>query len=224
MVNKGLSSEPSEQSLPPERRIALAVTPAPLRPVLEALLLLDARLGEALARAREPLLAQVRLAWWRERLAEGPAAWPLGNPVLTHLAACWLGPTEALVALVDGWEELLGEAPLDQHAIARFAAGRGAAIAAFADIVGEAGFRDRAAKAGQRWALADFASRASDARERTAAFALARALPPCGPLARALRGVALLDGLAARAVARGEPLLAGRAAALAALRLGLFGR
>jgi hypothetical protein len=38
-----------------------------------------------------------------------------------------------------------------------------------------------------------------------------------------LRGVAVLDGLARRAIARNEPMMHGRAGALAAIRLGMFG-
>lgn len=212
------------EALPPERRIALALTHASLRPALHALLALDARLGGLVTRTREPLLGQIRLAWWRERLSETPPGRPQGDPLLDAIAAAWPGSPALLVALVDGWEELLGPAPLPSESLARFAAGRGASLVALADLAG-AGTRPAAiAAAGKRWALADFAGRSSHSGERAAALALAAAIPPPEPLPRALRGIAVLDGLAARAVARGEPLLAGRGAALAALRLGMFGR
>lgn len=223
MVNKGLPFEASAGGLPAERRIALAVTPAPLRPALRALLALDARLGQIVSRTREPLLGQMRLAWWRERLGEAPAAWPTGEPLLTSIAADWRGPVSGLAPLAKAWEELLGEAPLGPEAIRRFAIGRGSAFAAFAEAF-DGRASAEAGRAGARWALADFAFRTSSDQERAAAIGLGRALPRVGPLPRALRGVAALDGLAARSLARGEPLFTGRGAALAALRLGMFGR
>jgi hypothetical protein len=39
-----------------------------------------------------------------------------------------------------------------------------------------------------------------------------------------LRGIAVLRGLSRRALDRGEPLMEGRGGAVAAMRLGLFGR
>ena len=210
------------ESLPPELRIALALTPPPEREALRAVLLLDARLGTIVLRSREPLLAQVRFAWWRERLAEAPELWPSGEPVLDSFTKHWRAMTTPLVPLVNGWEDLLGGAPLTDPAIARFAAGRGRALGAFAERAGCAA--DEARQAGERWGFAEFACRTSNHDERSAALRLGSAMTRPYRLPRVLRGVALLDGLSARAIARREPLFAGRRAALAAMRLGIFGR
>ncbi len=48
-------------------------------------------------------MIQLRLAWWRDRLAEPASAWPRGEPLLALLSA-WDAERSALVALVDGWE------------------------------------------------------------------------------------------------------------------------
>ncbi|MGX7952579.1 hypothetical protein ACWPM1_08430 [Tsuneonella sp. HG249] len=180
-------------------------------------------LARTIRRAREPLLAQMRLAWWRERLAEDPKSWPNGEPVLAMLGRHWGESSTGLLQLVDGWEELLGDAPLLESAIQRFAAGRGNALEAFAKGAAQ-GTAGAAQVAGRRWALADLSFRSLDVEERQAAVVLGRALPSPVTLPRTLRGIAVLDGLAHRALVRNEPILTGRAAALLAMRLGMLGR
>ena len=200
--------------------VAVAWQPIETRPLLYALLAFDARLARQVARAREPLIGQIGLAWWRERLADGSR----DEPLLAALRDSWGERATRLSALIDGWEELLQGSPLDSEAIARFAAGRGAAMGSFADTAGVASARGIAETAGRRWALARLASISTNADEREQALLQGRSLPQPVPLPRSLRGVAVLAGLSARALRWEEPLLAGRAAAAVALRLGMFGR
>lgn len=166
----------------------------------------------------------MRLAWWRDQLAELPSARPQGDPILAGLGDHWAGREDALAALVDGWEELLGEAPLEASALRRFAEARGKAFAAFADLAGAAEAENAADRDGQRWALADLAFRTGDPRERDTAFALARAIPAQQKLPASLRGIAVLGALATHSLAREEPLCTGRVAPLVALRVGMTGR
>ncbi|MXO74078.1 hypothetical protein GRI40_02435 [Altererythrobacter aerius] len=209
--------------LPAEREIAIAFTPAAWRPLLNALHRLDARLGQVVSRSREPLLAQVGLAWWRDRLTEDCDAWPRADPLLTLVATTWGARSAALVPLVDGWENLVGEGALAAEAISAFAEGRGQAFANFGEL---AGARDRhaIAAAGRRWALADLGKRTSSDAERAMARELAKQIAPTPSLPRQLRGLAVLDRLAQRAVKRDGALLPDRAAALLAWRVGMFGR
>lgn len=54
-------------------------------------------------------MIQLRLAWWRDRLAEPADLWPRGEPLLGLLCA-WDGERLALSGLVDGWEaQVVGE-------------------------------------------------------------------------------------------------------------------
>lgn len=171
--------------------------------------------------AREPMLAQIRLAWWRERLAGDPATWPRGEPVLAALAA-WGQGASGLSRLVDGWEALLGEPPLAAEAFATFGSGRAAAMAGLAAQLGA----DPAAagRAGRDWGLADLALHLGEPGERACAAALVGA----GRLPRqtaAMRPLAVLAGLSRRAVLRGKAdALDGPGALLAAIRLGFAGR
>jgi len=207
--------------LPPLSRLALAYAPGRARADWLTLLAFDARLAGVVRQAREPMLAQLRLAWWRDRLGSDPGGWPAGDPLLGRLAN-WPDPA-ALVALVDGWEALLGEAPLDRAALSQFADGRAVALAALAQRLHSP--PGAAAALARRWACADLALHVGHPAERAAAAQLLEQAPPAARSARVLRPLALLAGLAERAVRRGEAeALSGPGALLAALRLGITGR
>ncbi len=214
-----MAEPPPTDELPELARLALAWAPPRARPATAALLALDSRLATLLRQMREPLLGQMRLAWWRDRLGESPERWPRGDPVLDALRH-WPDPP-ALVPLVDGWEALLGEG-LDAEV---FAHGRGQGFATLARTLGEALAADAALAAGRIWALADLAANLSAPAERAAVLALGAAAGPPPRLPKSLRALAVLAGLGWRSLASGGgPLLAGRGSAIAALRIGALGR
>lgn len=209
--------------LPADRRLALAYAPAAVRADTLAVLLLDLRLSRLIAQRREPLLTQMRLAWWRDRLKEGASGFHHDEPVLALLAG-WGDVKAELAALVDGWEALLTEPPISDGAIAAFADGRAKAFAALAERFEKQSDAAEAHRAGYNWALADLATRTSDPEE----VAQVRSLAADRDWRRAnlssrLRPLAVLHGLAARKRGHGE-LLASMSDGLAAMRLGLFGR
>lgn len=211
--------------LPPLSRLALAYAPARARVDWLTLLALDARLAGLVRQAREPMLAQLRLAWWRDRFAADPATWPKGDPLLARLAG-WGDPIRALGKLVDGWEALLGEAPLPADALGEFATGRIAGLAALAHRLNVPGAVPDAVVVtmGRRWACADLALHLGDPAERAAATTLLNEAAPGGRTPRPLRPLALLSGLSERAVRRGAgEALSGPGALLAAIRLGITG-
>lgn len=110
-----LPSEPAE-TLDISRRIALAYAPANARPAWLALFMLEQKLAETARPGREPLMIQLRLSWWRDRLKEDGAAWPVSEPALASLRA-WNGQHGRLVGLVDSWEaRALGEHQEDEFA------------------------------------------------------------------------------------------------------------
>ena len=165
---------------------------------------LDAKLAGIVAGARELLLAQIKLAWWRERLAEEPAARPQGQPILTALAA-WRGSTEPLHALVDGWEAMLDPDQPDLVALAEARAALGRGLAAQAD---QPAWSEAAGAALHGWSLA--------------ALAAGGELPRLS-LPRELRALAVLHGLARRR--KGQmPLIEGPLALASAVRIGMIGR
>jgi 15-cis-phytoene synthase len=204
-------------SLPLPQRLALTYAPAAARQRWLAILAFDHQLGSALAQAREPLLKQMRLAWWRDTLASPVSADPLRSELARHFP----GETARLLAAVDGWEELTAPPPLSAAAIERYARGRAEPFVALAG----GGDCEPVRGAAMLWALGDFAAHASDPVERDAALDCARAVPPPGRLARTMRPLAVLAALAGRVIERGETSVLGeRGAALTAMRVGIFGR
>ncbi len=205
------------QTLTPLQRLALAHAPASLRGDVLALLALDTRLAGVVRQPGDPILRQMKLAWWRDMLRADPSGWPEGEPLLALLRGFSASPA-TLVGVVDGWEALLGEW-LDEEALAQFAQGRAAGWAGLAgdDAPG-------ARQAARQYALADLALNLANPEE--IARARKAALEESAPrLPRRLRPLALLHGMTRRALEKGaETALDGPAAALTALRLGLFGR
>src|SRR5689334_12012305 len=113
--------------LDPERRLALAYVPAAVRPALEALWRLDAAFAVILVTGTQPLISQMRLAWWREALQRLDSVPPPAEPLLQALAAHVL-PTVSgaeLAELEEGWLILLADGPLGTEELADYAARRG---------------------------------------------------------------------------------------------------
>jgi len=180
-------------TLPPRQRLALAYAPRDSRAAMLALLAFDARMADLTRQSREPLLARIRLAWWRERLSSDPGDWPRGEPLLAFLGR-WTGGTQALTGLVDGWEGLTGDAPLPVSAFAALARSRADAFAALSvRAVADT------ARLATNWALADLALHLSDTVERESALDLAHTQDwTPARLDRGLRPLVVLHALASR--------------------------
>ncbi|RIV88800.1 squalene/phytoene synthase family protein [Aurantiacibacter zhengii] len=210
------------ETLPLANRLALSYAPRTCREDVLALLALDARLAGIVRGDGEPIIAQMKLAWWRERLAQDPQDWPLGEPLLALLRAGKLDTT-ALQPLVDGWEALLADA-LDETVVEAFAAGRTALWQTLAAAHG--GSSADVAQAAREQAMTDLALNLGTREEAGTARDLANAQKwQRSRLPAPLRPLAILHGLSRRALQRGaEELLDGPGAMAAVLRLGILGR
>jgi len=184
------------------------------------------RLGRILAGTTEPMLGQMRLAWWRETLSKPIGERPTGDEVLDAVGVHWAGRETALIQLVDGWEQLLAEPRLgDEHA-RQFAQGRVEAMkAAFSDKADAWDGRGAQIPA-WHWALADLATSVSQPKEREMLVALGMDQQrPSKKLNSPFKGIALLGALALRSLEKGgRPLMEGRGASITALRAAIFGR
>jgi len=99
-----------------DRFLAALFAPEPARSGLLALLAFDHELARTRTVTREPMLALIRLEWWREAVAEAAGtAKPRAQPIVESLSETMrrhrLTP-ERLVALIDAREEEI-EGPLD---------------------------------------------------------------------------------------------------------------
>lgn len=142
----------------PERTLALTYAPVEARQSLAALLSLDDALASLLRTTTEPAVAQIRFAWWRERLAElggtvTPAI-PVLQVVADHVVALGISGSR-LVGIVEGWEVLIEAERLDRDTLSQFAQKRGGTLFAIgAELSGSKAFPE----AGQGWALSDLVS------------------------------------------------------------------
>ena len=92
-----------------DRFLGALFAPEPARADLLALLAFDHELARTRAVTREPMLARIRLEWWREAVAEAAGtAKPRAQPIVESLSEMvrrhGLAP-ERLVALIDAREE-----------------------------------------------------------------------------------------------------------------------
>lgn len=161
--------------LDPDVTIAMAYANRQIRGVFFAMFELDATLGRVVAAAREPMVGQIKLAWWRDALVELQSGKSLfAEPVLQGVADAVdtrsLGLS--LSAMVEGWGVLLEPTPLSRGQLAIYADHRGGTL--FAALSHLAGQSDAgcARSAGSRWALSDFAFRCSDAPTANTALAM----------------------------------------------------
>lgn len=148
----GVNNPLTTISWPPDMQLALNYAP----PEMTALMRFDRTLAQTVAQAKDPALAQLRLAWWRTQLA----APVIGNEGFEAIELFG----ERLLPIIDGWEQLLAPLPHGETILSGYANGRGTIFA----LLGG----DLAAGAG--WALADFARHCSDAETTQRALELAQ--------------------------------------------------
>jgi len=177
-----------------DRYLSTLYAPAAVRPALFALHALDLELAEVVRTTTEPMLGQIRLAWWREQLQTLDAGARPAHPVLTALA------DEALPRGIAGSSleplEDANLALLDEDPAAHAAARSRLFEAALRLLAPEAG-PDAVAWArsvGEGWAIVDLlrAGRAAtdDLTDRAERCLAASPMP---------RGARVLGGLAALA-------------------------
>ncbi len=212
------------EELPLPQRLALTYAPKRNRPATLALFALDAKFARIMSNSTEPLLVQMRLAWWRDQLTLPREDRPSGDPLLALLGDTWGGAESPLIALIDGWEGLLAEKTLEADDASGFASGR---ATAFVGLAGKPSCDDDVRTAARVWSLIDLQSRLSDEGERAMLDGLiVDAIPSARvKLPRTMRPLYVLYGLAIRKYRMKEPELVGsRGSVAAALRLGLLGR
>ena len=92
-----------------EPALALQYAPAGRREALLALWQLDARLRRIFVSMREPALAEIKLAWWQERLSTLRTDAIPPEPLLQRLAGATALTPADLTKLAEGWRALLAE-------------------------------------------------------------------------------------------------------------------
>ena len=208
--------------LPLHFRLALSYAPVTSRRHWLAALAFDARLGAALRQTSEPVMAQLRLAWWRDRLGEAAGGSPAREPLLARIRE-WPDAGKRLIPLVDGWEALLAETPISGDALEAFAAGRVALVGGLCEALDCNG--SDYAQLARDWALADLMVHLSDSVERDRVRVLLVGAGGDRPrTARAMRPLAVLAALSRLAARKGHArVLQSPKSLIYAIRVGIFG-
>lgn len=179
--------EDIEDLLNPPKRLAIAYAPRRFRDAFTLLLEIDARLAALVAKSSEPLIGQMKLAWWRDAIAAEPDRRPKGEPLFERLGAIsGLSLEPSLTMLVDAWESLLVD-PAGDAGRTEFAKGRSAAI--FGSYASWVGSQDDRCALGEQWALADVLGASAVIRTDRIMFPRSKALRPLSILAMSVRGV-----------------------------------
>jgi len=193
----------------------LVSVPHARRAAMSALWGLAARLTKLLLDAREPLIGQIKLAWWRDMaamIASDPAALPKGEPLLAELQRTWAG-RGGLDALVDAAEAmLLAETDEERRAASESFGGELFKLSGGEEV------------GGKRWGLLWGAGVEDGEREARDLLGQAKILaaPPRSVFA-GNRSLLMLDRWAA-AIANQDGERNLRSEGLLLLRIGLFGR
>lgn len=145
--------------LTPPKRLAIAYTGAAERPLFQLLLEFDARLAQIVGRDGEVVIAQMRMAWWRDVISKSPESRPSGEPMVARLNEIeTIGASQggqaigaAMSHIIDAWDMLLAQEDWDQAALTGHAEAKARALfpVELDDGKGDASF------AGQIWALHD---------------------------------------------------------------------
>lgn len=151
----------------------------------------------------EPIMAQIRLAWWRDGLMAEALTAQHDAPDMVALRAAegFAQARTGLLAMIDGWEELIvGGEGANREILSAYAAGRGAGM--FAALAPD--YAERSAAAGQVWALWDLAGHLSDAGLVEEAVALAGNLTADALLTGLPRMLQMMAGPALADIRRGR--------------------
>ena len=142
-----------DHDLTPPQRLAIAYAKGEQRDKLSFMLRLDARLCDIVGKAGEPMIAQMKLAWWRDALLCEPGSRPKGEPLLLEYSRHSDEMATVAEQLVSAWEYLLVAPDWLPEVVDHFAEMRGAAV--FAAFVSQ---NDEPILA-REWAANDLRSR-----------------------------------------------------------------
>ena len=150
-----------DNHLSPPQQMAVAHAPSALRNALSILLEFDNRMMAIASKGQEPVLKQLRYAWWREQLGKPTDQRPKGEPLLARITVenSPLKLEEALSELLDSWDIVVSSEDDDaQSALDKACIVRGNAIFGHcADWVGvNQPAVEKARKAGAIWSRQSF--------------------------------------------------------------------
>lgn len=207
-------------SVSPAEALAMNYAPQQWRLRYGALFALDARLRRYVLTNTEPLLSQIKLAWWREQM-DKPVD---GEPILAAVHGGWREDKNILRQLVDAYEGLLGATPVDEARAKELLSASAQAFASMAQRTGEGQHALTVQRQGELWSSAWLLGHRL-VTNNWPRYLVGSENLPVPRLPRALRPIAVVGALGRRSLARGGAPIVGSAADVAvALRAGMVGR
>ncbi len=163
-------------SISPPQRLSLLYLDDELRPLLTLFLVLDSRLEDIFAKMNEAMIAQIRLAWWRDTINSDIK--PKGEPLVEMIENVQnqypkLDVTNALISLINGWEYLiLSEENLSDDDIYHYASERGGAyFGLMAEACGKSELTEDFQNLGRIWALSSLFEKDNSNAEKARSLA-----------------------------------------------------
>ena len=118
-----------ESAFSPPSRLATAYARLELRAAFSLLLRFDDRIAGIVGRSTEPMIAQMKIAWWHDAIATAKDDRPRGEPLLIELNEIDNGTLiDAIQRLLDAWGLLLANEQWSADILSAFAQGRGDAV------------------------------------------------------------------------------------------------
>jgi 15-cis-phytoene synthase len=144
--------------LRPPENLAVFYAPKRLQSQFRLILAFDNRLADVVLKSREPMIAQLKLAWWNDVINRPRESRATGERILSALAdPVNQGCEVPMSTLIEAWEMLAAEADWTDACLANFAALRSAAI--FGQYAKWVQATDEVNDIGKKWALADLSER-----------------------------------------------------------------
>lgn len=119
-------------SILPPQKLALSYLSAEFRPLLTLFLAFDSRMSQIYDKMNDVMIAQIRLAWWRDTI--GKDSKPKGEPLISLIENAQtqyidINLSHALIEMVNGWEILMtADDQIDDQSMLKFAQNTGGAI------------------------------------------------------------------------------------------------
>lgn len=119
-------------AISPPQRLSLIYLEEELRPLLTLFLALDMKIEDILLKMNEVMIAQIRLAWWRDMINSEVKA--KGEPLVEMIGNVQnqypnIDVTNTLISLINGWEYLIiDEKYLSDKKLHDYANERGGAL------------------------------------------------------------------------------------------------
>ncbi len=164
-------------SISPPQRLSLVYLKAEKRLLLTLFLIFDSRLEDIALKMNEAMIAQIRLAWWRDTLRSKNK--PKGEPLIALIDEVQTyfpndDISNILIAMVDGWEQLImSDNDMDDAAMLEYAQLRGGKFfKCVASISNSNILVDDYDKLGRIWALSPLFGQETSQGERAKTLAL----------------------------------------------------